>query len=97
MEVQIKTVGKGYKFDLEPIKDAIEKLNKVLLYEDKLKIYMQFYFTILELNLQDEFGDWLNRFEQSDIYYFYTKNILKNEQSRRWAKTLIFSSKNDED
>ena len=86
-----------YKFDLESIEYAIRNLYDILRYQDELKIYLQFYFTILELNLQDEFGDWLNRFEQSDIYYFYTKNILKNEQSRRWAKTLIFSSKNDED
>ena len=94
-----KFVGRAheYKFDLEPIKDATRNLYDILLYEDELKIYLQFYFTILELNLDDEFSEWLNVFEQSEIYSFYTKNIVKNEQSRRWAKTLLISSKNDED
>jgi hypothetical protein len=87
----------NYKFDLRPIAVATQKLYDILRYEDELKIYLQFYFTILDLNLEDEFNDWLNRFEQSKIYYFYTNNILKNEQSRRWAKTVLISSKNDED
>ena len=85
-----------YKFELTPIEDSSQNLYDILSYQDKLKIYLQFYFTILDLNLEDEFGDWLNRFEKSEIYYFYTKNILKNEQARRWAKTLLISSKNDE-
>jgi hypothetical protein len=87
----------NYKFDLTPIAVATQKLYDILRYEDELKIYLQFYFTILDLNLEDEFNDWLNRFENSKIYYFYTENILKNEQARRWAKTLLISSKNDED
>jgi len=87
----------NYKFDLIPIKVATQKLYDILRYEDELKIYLQFYFTILDLNLEDEFNDWLNRFEKSKIYYFYTKNILTNEQARRWAKTLLVSSKNDEE
>lgn len=87
----------NYKFELRPIEVASRNLYDILRYEDELKIYLQFYFTILELNLEDEFSDWLNRFEKSKIYYFYTNNILKNEQARRWAKTLLISSKNDED
>jgi len=87
----------NYKFDLTPIAVASQNLYDILRYEDELKIYLQFYFTILDLNLEDEFNDWLNRFEKSKIYYFYTENILKNEQARRWAKTLLISSKNDED
>ena len=85
-----------YKFDLRPIAVASRNLYDILRYEDELKIYLQFYFTILDLNLEDEFNDWLNRFEKSKVYYFYTKNILTNEQVRRWAKTLLISSKNDE-
>ena len=87
---------RDYKFDLRPIAVASRNLYDILRYEDELKIYLQFYFTILDLNLEDEFNDWLNRFEKSKIYYFYTKNILTNEQARRWAKTLLISSKNDE-
>jgi hypothetical protein len=87
----------NYKFELRPIEVATQKLYDILRYEDELKIYLQFYFTILDLNLEDEFNVWLNRFEKSKIYYFYTNNILKNEQARRWAKTLLISSKNDED
>lgn len=91
-----KTVGKLYKFDLEPIKDATEKLNNVLRYEDELKIYMQFYFTILELKLDDEFKQWIEEFRQSVIYHFYRQNYLQSERARRWSTTLLMSSKNNE-
>jgi len=91
-----KTVGKSYTFDLEPIKDATEKLNSVLRYEDELKIYMQFYFTILELNLDDEFKRWIEEFRQSAIYHFYRQNYLQSERARRWSTTLLMSSKNNE-
>ena len=96
IDVRIKTVGKRYTFDLDSIEDAIEKLNSVLLYEDKLKIYMQFYFTILELNLDYEFNEWIEQFKNSDIYHFYTENYLQSERARRWSTTLLFSSKNNE-
>ena len=75
----------------------MDHLHGLINLEDHVKIYLQFFFTILELNLDDEFSEWLNVFEQSEIYSFYTKNIVKNEQARRWAKTLLVSSRNDED
>ena len=90
-------VRRDYKFDPKPIKDAIEKLNTVLLYEDKLKSYLKFYFTILELNLYGDFNEWVEKFKTSDIYNFYTKNYLQSERARRWSKTLLISSKNNEE
>lgn len=86
----------NYTFELEPIQEKTKKLYEILEYEDKLKVYLQFYFTILNLNLQDEFNDWISTFESSKIYRFYMNNYVKNEQARRWAKTLLISSKNNE-
>lgn len=97
VDLRNKTVGKRYTFDLEPIKDATEKLNSVLLYEDKLKSYFKFYFTILELHLEEvEFNIWIEQFKKSDIYNFYTQNYLQTERARRWSSTLLMSSKNNE-
>jgi len=86
---------KSYDFDKKPIKDASQKLNSVLLYEDQLKKYLQFYFTILELKLDHVFNDWIERFKSSEIYDFYTHNYLQSERARRWSKTLLVSSKNN--
>ena len=88
---------KLYSFNLEPITTGIKQLNSVLDYEDKLKSYLKFYFTILELHLEEvEFNGWVTKFKSSPIYEFYTKNYLQNERARRWSKTLLISSKSNE-
>jgi len=88
-------IRRNYTFDPKLIKDAIEKLNTVLLYEDELKSYLTFYFTILELNLNGEFNEWVEKFKKSAIYDFYTQNCLHSERSRRWSTSLLISSKNN--
>jgi serine/threonine protein kinase len=95
-DVRINTLRKGYTFNLEPIKDATEKLNSVLRYEDELKSYLKFYFTILELHLDVEFNEWVKQFKNSEIYSFYRQNYLQTERARRWSTTLLMSSKNNE-
>ena len=70
---------------------AVDDLNNMLLYQEKLKPYLQFYFTMLELGLTDKFKNWVKRFTVSDIYLFHINNILQNERSIRWGHSLIAS------
>ena len=71
-------------------RNAVKNLN-ILVYQEKLIPYLQFYFTILELNLEDKFSDWIQRFRESDIFVFYLKNINQNERAIRWGQTLLAS------
>jgi hypothetical protein len=59
--------ARDYKFDLTPITVATRNLYDILHYEDELKIYLQFYFTILDLNLEDEFNDWSGAFNKLNL------------------------------
>ena len=68
-------------------RDAIKSTN-ILKYQEKLNPYMQFYFTILELNLENKFTDWIQRFHASDIYRLYVEYATANERMIRWAQTL---------
>lgn len=57
-------------------------------YERELEPYLQLYYTILELKLEDKFSDWIDRFRVSNIYNFYLKNMVRFSQALRWSKTL---------
>lgn len=76
--------------DSEDKEKAISELD-ILVYQEKLNPYLQFYFTILELDLEDKFSDWIQRFRASDIFRFYVKNISQNERVIRWGQTLLAS------
>ena len=67
--------------------DVIADINNIS-YEEELKPYLQLYYTILELKLEDKFSDWIIRFRSSNIYNFYLKNRVKFSQALRWSKTL---------
>lgn len=71
-------------------RNAIQALD-ILVYQEKLNPYLQFYFTILELHLEYNFSDWIRRFKESDIYKFYTMNVTRNERAIRWGQTLLAS------
>jgi len=71
-------------------KEAVAKLD-ILVYQEKLNPYLQFYFTILELNLENKFTDWIERFHASDIFRLYKKNVTQNERAIRWGQTLLAS------
>ena len=66
----------------------------ILSYQEKLNPYLQFYFTILELNLENKFSVWIERFKKSDIYLFYVLNVTQNERAIRWGQTLLASVTN---
>jgi hypothetical protein len=70
---------------------AVNYLNILLSYQENLKPYLQFYFTILELGLSDTFTIWIKKFKQSDIYLFHNKNVVQNERCIRWSQSLMAS------
>ena len=71
--------------------DVVKNLENLLLYQQDLKPYLQFYFTILELNDRSILKDWINRFKISSIYLFHIKNVSQNERATRWSQTLMAS------
>ena len=70
---------------------AVNDLNILLLYQENLKPYLQFYFTILELGLIHNFTIWIKKFKESDIYLFHIKNVVQNERCIRWSQSLMAS------
>ena len=70
---------------------AFNDLDILLLYQEKLKPYLQFYFTILELDLTEKFRIWINKFKESYIYRFHIKNVVQNERCIRWTQSLMAS------
>ena len=78
-------------------KEAIEKekvaqaLTILTRYENALQPYLEIYFTILELQLEDNYGVWVTNFKNSEVYRFYERNVARNEQARRWGISLVMS------
>lgn len=76
--------------------NALEKQQKVnkflncIKYENDIKPYLQLYYTILELNL-NEFADWEGKFLKSDVYNFYLKYRKNNRRVMRWCNALLAS------
>ena len=71
--------------------NAVRRLENLLQYRNKLENYLQFYYTILELDLEKDFSDWIIRFVGSDIFKFHKNNMEENERALRWGKTLLAS------
>ena len=70
---------------------AVKNLDKILIYQDTLKPYLQFYFTILELDSIDILNEWVDKFKSSHIYRFHLKNVCQNERAIRWGQSLMAS------
>jgi serine/threonine protein kinase len=71
--------------------NAVKRLENLLQYRNKLENYLQFYYTILELDLEKDFSDWIIKFVGSDIFKFHKNNMEENERALRWGKTLLAS------
>lgn len=46
---------------------VIKEFSNILKYYNELKPYLQFYYTIIETDLQNVYNDWLTKFKSSDI------------------------------
>ena len=70
------------------IEDTVKEFDILLSYEYELSPYLQFYFTILEMNLDNKFAEWIKKFTKSDIYKFYSANVLNTQRAKRWGQSL---------
>ena len=66
-------------------------LHKYTSFFEKIKPYMIYYYTIKELNLKEDYSGWLEKFENSEQFKIYTRNIRFYHISTRWGKTLLAS------
>ena len=74
------------------IKEKVfDELVEVLHYQDRLRPYLQFYFSILELGLEKTYKVWITNFQQSELYKFNSSNRISNDRSYRWGETLLAS------
>ena len=73
--------------------DIHEKVNSVTQYAKDMELYLQLYYTIIELKLEEEFKTWIFKFTNSDIFNFYNKNVVKVPCLKRWSITLLKSIK----
>jgi hypothetical protein len=62
-----------------------------LSYHTEIEPYLDMYYTILELKIQDDYSEWVSKFLNSDIYKTYEFNRLTAEAALRWSKTLVAS------
>lgn len=68
-----------------------DRLEDLLEYQDLLQPFLDMYFTILELDLEDAYGVWVQSFCKSKIYRFYIENKIENDRAWRWGETLLAS------
>ena len=65
-----------------------KQIDNIFLYQKEITPYLQFYFTILELDLTDKFKIWIKKFKESDIYLFHITNVIQIERSIRWFYSI---------
>lgn len=72
----------------------VKSLRELLQYRNTLKPYFQFYYTILELELDDVFREWIAAFTSSAIFVFNTEYEALTERASRWSETIECSVAN---
>jgi hypothetical protein len=68
--------------------ETCNKLFTIISYQKEMEPYLNIYYTILELNIVDKFNEWIHKFESSELFQFYKKNVGKTERAKRWCITL---------
>ena len=71
--------------------EAVKNLENLLLYQNELNHYLQFYFTILELGFEKIFENWIVKFKKSEIYFLHLNNVTQTQRSIRWGQSLMAS------
>ena len=82
---------KDLSVNISAKKHAIKELRANVDYQVKLQPYLQLYYTILELKIQDKYAIWISKFRYSSILDFYDRNIDINNRAIRWSTTLSSS------
>ena len=70
---------------------CFDRLEELLEYQEQFQPFLDMYFTIIELDLEDVYYNWVKSFCESSIYIFYNKNKLENDRAWRWGETLLAS------
>jgi hypothetical protein len=70
---------------------CFDRLEELIEYQDKLQPFLDMYFTILELDLEDVYDKWVRSFCESKLYMFYIENKINNDRAWRWGETLLAS------
>ena len=70
---------------------TVKILNKLLKYREQLNVYLELFYTIIEINHYELFKEWVDKFLKSDIYTFYEHNNNHVERANRWGMTLLAS------
>ena len=68
-----------------------DRLEERLEYQERLQPFLDMYFTILELGLEDAYDKWVQRLCKSKLYMFYIENKIDNDRAWRWGETLLAS------
>jgi len=92
-KISLDILDVPFRGNLSLKKRLISEFHNVLEYQVQMSPYLQFYYTILELKLDDEFSEWLEKLRVSSLFKFYLSNVKRNERVLRWSQTLQASIK----
>jgi hypothetical protein len=74
--------------DKPTTKAVISKINHFTSFFESVSKYLLLYYTILELDIQNSYNEWVNNFMDSKQKKFYSDNIVKYRDTVRWTKSL---------
>ena len=70
---------------------CFDRLEELLQYQVQFQPFLEMYFTIIELDLEDTYYKWVQSLCKSSIYTFYNHNKMENDRAWRWGGTLLAS------
>ena len=68
-----------------------DEFNDLTTYQRQIDPYILALYTLIELNLEVVYSEWIHNFNKSDILTFYRENKVQNDRAYRWARTLLAS------
>ena len=89
-EARVALLGTPIRYRNASVKEQrFDCLDELLEYQDDFRPFLDMYFTILEMDLEDYYRDWIEKLYTSNIYTFYFSNKIDNDRARRWGETLL--------
>ena len=85
LEIPIRYINASVK------EQCFDRLEEIIDYQYRLEPFLDMYYTILELELKDDYSNWVSEFLKSRIYKFYIANKIENDRACRWGETLLAS------
>lgn len=72
-----------------PVPIEYTNSNIFIYFMESIEKYMDMLYTIRELHLTDTYKEWIDLFQVSDVFMYYTTYWVDLEQTNRWYNTLI--------